>query len=186
MQDDGPMTDTPAQHAHTADPSPWISRFAGFVPPQGPILDLACGGGRHTRLFLDLGHPVTAADIDISGMTDLAGRPGLKLVAVDLESGQPWPFAGQTFAGVVVANYLYRPLLARLVEAVAPGGMLIYETFAIGNEQFGRPRNPDFLLQPGELLAVTAGHLRVLAYEDLIVDRPNPAAVQRIAARREV
>ncbi len=179
------MTDTPDPHVHTADASPWISRFAAFVPPQGQVLDLACGGGRHSRLFLDLGHPVTAADIDISGMADQAGTPGLKLVAVDLESGQPWPFAGQTFAGVVVANYLYRPLLARLVEAVAPGGMLIYETFAIGNEQFGRPRNPDFLLQPGELLAVTAGHLRVLAYEDLIVERPQPAAVQRIAARRE-
>ena len=180
------MTDTPASHAELQRPSPWINRFAGFIAPQGQVLDLACGGGRHARLFLDLGHPVTAADIDISGMADLAGRPGLKLVAVDLEADGPWAFAGQSFDGVVVANYLYRPLLPRLVEAVAPGGMLIYETFALGNERFGRPRNPDFLLQPGELLAVTASHLRVLAYEDLIVDQPHPAAVQRIAARREV
>lgn len=180
------MTPSACDHPHTDAPSSWIARFADQVPTGGRVLDVACGSGRHSRLFLDLGHPVTAIDIDIGAMVALAGQPGLKLVAADLESGSPWALAGQTFAGVVVANYLYRPLLPRLVETVAPGGLLIYETFAMGNEQFGRPRNPDFLLNPGELLAVTASQLRIMAYEDLIVDEPRPAAVQRIAARREM
>jgi SAM-dependent methyltransferase len=181
MQDDNAMTD----HAGMGTPSAWIMRFSALVPAGGRVLDVACGGGRHTRLFLDLGHPVTAVDIDLGGMEPLAGRQGLKLVAADLEGGGPWPFAGETFAAVVVTNYLYRPLLSRMVGAVAPGGLLLYETFARGNEQFGKPRNPDHLLEPGELLAVTAAHLRVLAYEDLIVDEPRPAAIQHIVARRE-
>jgi SAM-dependent methyltransferase len=185
MQDDSAMTELSPTHGPIGEPSPWIARFASLVPVGGRVLDVACGGGRHTRLFLDLGHPVTAVDIDISGLEALAGRPGLRMVAVDLEDGKPWPFIGETFAAVVVANYLYRSLLSRMVEAVEPGGLLLYDTFAVGNEQFGRPRNPDFLLQPGELLAVAATQLRVLAYEDLIVDDPQPAAMQRIAARRE-
>jgi len=185
MQDDSAMTESEPDHSDLQTPSPWIIRFAAMVPAGGRVLDVACGAGRHTRYFLDLGHPVTAVDIDISGMVELAGRPGLKLVVADLESGAPWPFAGETFAAVVVTNYLYRPILARLVEAVGWGGLLLYETFALGNERFGRPRNPDFLLRPGELLAVTAPNLRVIAYEDLIVDEPRPAAIQRIAARRE-
>ena len=185
MQDDATMTETASGHGDLQAPSPWVARFADMAPAGGRVLDVACGGGRHSRLFLDLGHPVTAVDIDISGMEALAGRKGLKLVVADLEAGAPWPFAGETFAAVVVANYLFRPLLPRMVEAVGPGGVLIYETFALGNERFGRPRNPDFLLRPGELLAVAAAHLRVLAYEDLIVEQPKPAAIQRIAARRE-
>ena len=186
MQDDGTMTDSTPDHGKTAEPSPWVVRFAKFVPTGGRVLDVACGGGRHSRFFLDLGHPVTAVDIDIGAMEALAGRPGLKLVVADLETGLPWHFAGERFAAVVVANYLCRPLLSHMVEAVGPGGLLLYETFAVGNEQFGKPSNPDYLLQPGELLAVTAAHLRVLAYEDLIVDKPRPAAIQRIAARRDM
>jgi SAM-dependent methyltransferase len=180
------MTETTPDHGETETPSPWIARFAAYVPAGGRVLDVACGGGRHSRFFLDLGHPVTAVDIDLGAMETLAGRPGLKLVVADLESGLPWHFAGETFAAVVVTNYLYRPLLSHIVAAVEPGGMLIYETFAAGNEAFGRPRNPDFLLRPGELLAVTAAQLHVLAYEDVIVDEPRPAAIQRIAARREM
>ena len=185
MQDDATMTVTAPGHGDLQEPSPWVARFAEMAPAGGRVLDVACGGGRHSRLFLALGHPVTAVDIDISGMEALAGRPGLKLVVADLESGATWPFAGETFAAVVVTNYLFRPLLPRMVEAVGFGGVLIYETFALGNEQFGHPRNPDFLLRPGELLAVAAAHLRVLAYEDIIIEEPRPAAIQRIAARRE-
>lgn len=185
MQGDGTMTEAPPDHGRTGAPSPWIVRFAEFVPAGGRVLDVACGGGRHSRFFLELGHPVTAVDIDLGEMEALAGRPGLKLVVADLEAGLPWHFAGERFAAVVVTNYLYRPLLSHMIEAVAPGGMLLYETFAVGNERFGRPRNPDHLLQPGELLAVAAAELRVLAYEDLIVEEPRPAAIQRIAARRE-
>ena len=126
-----------------------------------------------------------AVDRDLSGLGDLAGQPGLETLEADLEDGRSFPLAGQEFAGVVVTNYLYRPLLPALVEAVAPGGALIYETFARGNERFGRPTNPDHLTKPGELLEMVRGALRVLAYEDLIVERPKPAAVQRICARRE-
>ena len=164
-------------------------RFAGRVPDGGPVLDLACGGGRHTRLFLARGHPVTAIDRDLSGIAELTGAPGgapgLEMLEVDLEDGGPFPLAGRRFAGVVVTNYLYRPLFPALVAAVAPGGVLIYETFARGNERFGRPRNPDHLAKPGELLEAVRGKLRVVAYEDLIEQTPKPAARQRLCAVNE-
>jgi len=161
-------------------PSPWVQRFADLVPEGEPVLDVACGGGRHTRWFLERGHPVTAVDRNVRA---LAPMPRLTVVEADLEDGHPFPFAPASFAGVVVTNYLWRPILAAIVQCVAPGGALIYETFALGNERFGRPSNPDFLLAPGELLdAARAGGLRVVAYEDVVVDSPRPAAVQRIAA----
>ena len=166
-------------------PSPWVLRFAGRVPEAGPVLDLACGRGRHTRLFLARGHPVTAIDRDLSGIADLAGAPGLETLEADLEDGRPFPLAGRRFAGVVVTNYRYPPLFPTLVAAVAPGGVLIYETFARGNEHFGRPRNPDYLAKPGELLEAVRGKLRVVAYEDLIDQTPKPAARQRLCAINE-
>lgn len=164
------------------EPSAWVVRWAGLVPPGGAVLDLACGGGRHTRLFLDRGHPVTAIDIDVSGIADLRGQRKLQVLQVDLEDGRPFPLAGTAFSGVIVTNYLHRPLLADLVAAVAPGGVLLYETFARGQERFGLPTNPDFLLEPGELLEAVRGRLRVVGYEDLVLDQPRPAAVQRICA----
>lgn len=179
---------TASKDASPAPPAPasaWIRRFAPLLPAGGPVLDLACGSGRHLRLLLALGHPVTGLDRDLSGVADLAETPGVSLLRADLEGGGAFPLAGSRFAGVVVANYLHRPLLPALVQAVAPGGLLLYETFARGNERFGRPRNPDFLLRAGELLEAVRGKLRVLAYEDLEVAEPRPAAVQRIAARRE-
>lgn len=169
-----------------AAPSPWVQRFAPLLPAAGRVLDLACGGGRHTRLLLEAGHRVTALDRDLSGLSDLAGTPGLELLEADLEDGPPFPLAGRSFDGLVVTNYLHRPLLPDLVAAVAPGGLLIYETFARGNERFGKPSNPDFLLKPGELLTAVGARLRVLAYEDLIVETPRKAAVQRICARDEL
>ena len=172
-------------HGDVAAASLWIHRLLGLVPEDGPVLDLACGGGRHARLFLARGQAVVALDRDLSGLADLAGQSGLELIQADLEDDSRFPLAGRRFAAVVVVNYLHRPLLPLLVEAVAPGGLLLYETFARGNERFGRPRNPDYLLAPGELLDAVRGRLRVLAYEDLIVERPRPAAVQRICARRE-
>jgi SAM-dependent methyltransferase len=168
---------------HTSAPSEWIARFAGLVPPAGRVLDVAAGSGRHTRFFLDRGHPVTAVDRDTSGLADLKGDPALESVEFDLEVGAAWPFAGRDFEAVVVANYLHRPILPDIVGAVAPGGVLLYETFARGQERFGRPQNPDFLLEPGELLDAVGGRLRVLAYEDLIVENPS-RAVQRVAALR--
>jgi SAM-dependent methyltransferase len=165
--------------------SPWVLRFADRVRAGGRVLDLACGAGRHTRFFLERGCLVVAIDRDVSALADLRGHPHLELVEIDLERRGAHPLAGRQFDAVVVVNYLHRPLLADLVGAVAPGGLLLYETFAAGNERFGRPRNPDFLLEPGELLEAVRGRLRVLAYEDLEVGEPRPAAVQRIAARRE-
>lgn len=149
------------------------------------VLDLACGSGRNSRLFLDLGFEVVAVDRDLAGLGELPHHPSLTAIEADLEDGREFPFRGERFGAVVVANYLYRPILPDVVEAVGPGGILIYETFAKGNERFGPPRNPDFLLDPGELLEGVRGNLRVIAYEDLIVEEPRPTAVQRIAAVRE-
>jgi SAM-dependent methyltransferase len=160
--------------------APWITRFGPRVTPQGAVLDLACGGGRHGRWFMQRGHPVTLVDRDLSGVLDLQSQA--TLIEADLEA-QPWPLDHQTFAAVVVSNYLWRPLLPQIVAAVAPGGWLLYQTFAVGNERFGRPRNPDFLLQPGELLRACAG-LKIIAYEDDEVQSPRPAMIQRIAAHR--
>jgi SAM-dependent methyltransferase len=167
------------------EPSVWITRFGGDVPARGPVLDVACGGGRHTRWFVARGHPVVAVDRDVSGVADLGGDAAVELVEHDLEDGSPWPFAGRVFSAVVVTNYLHRPILADLVAGVADGGWLLYETFAAGNEQYGHPTNPDFLLRPGELLDAVRGELRVVAYEDVVVETPRPAAVQRIAAVRD-
>jgi len=164
-------------------PSSWVARFASLVPPGGPVLDLACGAGRHSRFFLARGHPVTAVDRDTSGVADLRGEAGVEIVEFDLEAGAPFPFRGRAFDAVVATNYLYRPILPDVVSAVAAGGVLLYETFARGHERLGRPRRPEFLLEPGELLEAVRGALRVVAYEDVILDEP-PRAVQRIAAVR--
>lgn len=162
----------------------WIKRFAELISAGGAVLDLACGGGRHSRFLLSRGHRVLAVDRDTTGLGDLAGSPGLEIMTVDLEDGRSWPLGNRRFAGVIVTNYLCRPLLPALVGAVAAGGCLLYETFAQGNERFGRPSNLDFLLRPGELLDAVAGHLQVVAYENLEVAAPRPAMVQRIAAIR--
>ena len=169
-------------HAPTDKPSSWVRRFAPLVP-EGEVLDLACGSGRHARLFARLGHPVLAVDRDPQALAATAG-PGIATLEVDLEAeGAAWPFEAGRFAGIVVTNYLHRPLMADLAASLAPGGVLIYETFALGNEAYGKPSNPAFLLRPGELLEVAAGAgLRVLAYEDGVVQEPKPARVQRLCA----
>lgn len=172
-----------APHASLLPPSPWVERFAACAP-AGVVLDVAAGSGRHTRLFLARGHRVAAIDRDVQAL-HAAACQALEIIAFDLESGAQPPFLGRRFAAVVVTNYLHRPLLPALLDALAPGGMLIYETFALGNERFGKPSNPDFLLRPGELLDAVRGRLRVLAYEDLEIETPRPAMVQRIAARAE-
>lgn len=168
------------------EPSGWVRRFAPLVPPGGTVLDLACGRGRHTRLFLGPRHPVLAVDADTGGVADLLGTPGLEVLRADLETGGPFPLGARRFAGVVVTNYLHRPILGDIVGAVATGGVLLYETFGRDHAAIGgRPRNPDFLLEPGELLEAVRGRLRVIAYEDVVLGTPPEAAVQRIAARRE-
>lgn len=163
--------------------SAWVGRFAGLVPAAGTVLDVAAGGGRHTRFFLQSGYAVVAVDRDVSALSDLRDHLRVQIIEADLEGDGPWPLGERRFAGVVVTNYLHRPLLPILVAAVAEGGCLIYQTFAVGNERFGRPSNPDFLLRPGELLETVRGRLEVVAYEHLEVSDPRPAMVQRIAAR---
>ncbi|MBT4932647.1 MAG: class I SAM-dependent methyltransferase [Rhodospirillaceae bacterium] len=178
----------PPRHLRITDPSPWVVRFAPLIKVGGTALDLACGGGRHTRHLLGLGHKVVALDRSTEALEDLAGNPDCQIINADLEQDapvfqKPGELAGRTFDGVIVVNYLYRPLLASLLEALAPGGVLIYETFARGNERFTRPRNPDHLLKSGELLALTEGALQVVAYEHGIVEKgPLPGVIQRLCA----
>jgi len=163
--------------------SSWVARFAPLVP-AGEVLDLACGTGRHARHFAALGHAVLALDRDADALAQAAGQ-GIATLQCDLEDGvTPWPFAPSRFAGIVVTNYLHRPLLAQLARSLMPGGILIYETFSVGNEEFGRPSNPDFLLGEGELLALARENaLAIVAYEDGVVTNPKPAMVQRLCAR---
>ncbi len=160
-----------------------MARFAPLVPAGAPVLDLACGSGRHSLLFLKRGHPVLAVDRDPSRLGDLAGHPRLEILACNLEDGSIPTIFERRFGGIVVTNYLHRPLFAPIAAALAPGGVLIYETFAKGNERFGKPRNPDFLLERGELLAAFADRLTIVAYEDITVDEPRPAALQRLCAQ---
>lgn len=194
----------PQRHAGQSAPSPWVTRFAPLVP-AGEVLDLACGSGRHARFFAARGHVVLAVDRDAGALAQLAAHAdaGLTTFHHDLENpgggaaggattgtcgnAPSWPFAPGRFSAIVVTNYLHRPLMASMVASLAPGGILLYETFACGNERFGKPSNPDFLLLPGELLQLAAipGHsLRVVAFEDGYVDLPAPAMVQRLCAMR--
>lgn len=163
-------------HAALERPSAWVARWAPEVR-KGPVLDLACGGGRHSRLFRDLGFDVVAADVQDVEI------PGVRFVQANLEDGSPWPFEGMRFGGIVVTNYLHRPLLPKLAESLDEGGVLIYETFMAGNERFGKPSNPAFLLRSGELKEVFKG-MRILAFEEGEVSSPKPAMVQRICVRR--
>ena len=165
---------------HTLEPSAWIVRWEPLLP-AGPVLDVACGGGRHARWFASRAREVDAVDRDAAAIEALKDVPHVRALCADVENAS-WPYAPGRYAAVVVANYLHRPLFAHLLDALAPGGVLLYETFAAGNERYGKPSNPDFLLRPGELLEVVRGKLRVVAYEDLYVERPKPALIQRICA----
>jgi SAM-dependent methyltransferase len=168
-----------------APASAWVRRFASLIRPQGRVLDLAAGGGRHTAMLRELGHPVTAVDRDVSALAAVfADDSGCSVRTLDLENGAPWAL-GRDYDGIVVTNYLHRPLFPSLAAALAPGGILIYETFAIGNERFGKPRNPEFLLRPGELLAAFGTALSVIAFEQGTIEHPRPAVVQRIAATKD-
>jgi len=170
-----------AQHHDFDLPSPWVCRFAPLIRVGGLVLDIACGAGRHARYLAGLAYHVEAVDRDSGALRELANVAGVTTRNADLEHG-PWPYSGHRFDAIVVTNYLHRPLFPRLLEALADDGVLIYETFAAGNERYGRPGNPDFLLKPGELLEFALGRLRVVAYEDLYVEVPKPAMIQRLCA----
>ena len=158
------------------EPSTWVMRWAPLVT-QGPVLDVASGAGRHSRLFAERGLEVIAIDREPQAIA------GVRFVQADLESGGPWPLQGQRFAAIVVTNYLHRPLFPVLQSSLEEGGLLIYETFMVGNERYGRPSNPAFLLQPGELLSAF-GNLTPVAFEQGSVETPKPAMIQRLCARR--
>jgi SAM-dependent methyltransferase len=145
-------------------PSDWVRRFAPQVADGGAVLDLACGSGRHGRLFLSLGHPVLFLDRDLAGVADLTQTAGAELLQADVEAG-PWPLDGRRFAAIVVTNYLWRPLLPLIIATLQPGGLLIYETFQRGNERFGKPSNPDFLLTPHELIRLCLDAFDIRAFE---------------------
>ncbi|CAE6739104.1 class I SAM-dependent methyltransferase [Paraburkholderia aspalathi] len=167
------------------EPSRWVRHWAHLVAPGGAVLDVASGAGRHARFFASLGHPVTALDRDAAALDLMRDDPRITTLAADIE-GAAWPLpADAKFAAIVVTNYLHRPLFPQLLSSLAPGGVLVYETFAQGNERVGKPSNPAFLLAPGELLEVVRGHLRVVAFQDGFLAQPRPAYVQRICAIME-
>ncbi len=178
---------------HDDTPSAWVRRFVPLIRRGGRVLDLAAGSGRHTRLLLDMGFAVTAVDRDIARLRTLAGSRceirAIDLESGDLESGDLETGAAESalgppgggYDGIVVTNYLHRPLFAPIAAALARDGVLIYETFAVGNERFRRPRNPDFLLRSGELMEAFAA-LTIVAFEQGEVSLPQPAVIQRIAA----
>jgi SAM-dependent methyltransferase len=163
-------------HSDPDLPSEWVRRWADLVT-QGPVLDVASGSGRHAILFAERGLEVVAVDREAQSIA------GVRFVQADLEGGGAWPFAGQRFAAIIVTNYLHRPLMPALEGALAEEGVLIYETFMTGNEKFGRPSNPAFLLKPGELLEAFRG-LTPIAFEQGYVERPKPAMIQRLCATR--
>ena len=170
-----------AKHGAAIEASDWVIRFAPLIPARGRVLDLAAGHGRHARHLAGLGYQVDAVDSDHFALAGLRGIAGVTAIMSDVETG-PWPLAGRRFGGVVVTNYLWRALWPALLRSVEPRGVLICETFAIGQAAFGRPTNPDFLLRPGELLEVCR-ELQVVAYEDGVLEAPL-RRVQRIAAVR--
>lgn len=147
------------------------------------MLDLACGGGRHSLYFAALGHPVTAVDIDTARIRAVATEKPIEIIAADLERGD-WPLAERKFDAVVVVNYLHRPHFPLLCGALEDDGVLLFDTFAVGNERHGRPSNPDHLLRPGELLREFGSVLEVVAYEHGEVCEPRPAVRQRLCAIR--
>jgi SAM-dependent methyltransferase len=172
---------TAVDPVHTLAPSGWMRRFACLVPRGARVLDVAAGRGRHARLFAAQGAHVLAVDRDAGALAELDGVAGVTTQVADLE-GAPWPFAGEVFDAIVVANYLHRPLFPRLLAALAPDGALLYETFAAGNERYGRPSHPALLLAPGELADVARDRLTLVAFEQGSVEGERPAVVQRIAA----
>lgn len=183
---DSPKTPPLRRHHRVTKPSPWVLRFAPLVPTEGAVLDVACGNGRHGRIFLKRGNPVVFIDRDVHAVSDLIARSKAEVIETDLEDGGGWPLVGRRFAAVVVSNYLHRPLFPHILDSLVPGGVLVYETFARGNERFCRPRNPDHLLRAGELIRRLDERFHIVAYEHGLVETgPLPGVIQRICAISE-
>ncbi len=176
------MTSLGHTHTHDLQPSLWVCRFAHLIREHGNVIDVACGTGRHAKWLAKLGYRVEAVDRDSTALAELEHIPGIRTRIADLET-PAWPYRDVQFDGVIVTNYLWRPHFDALLSMLSPDGVLIYETFMVGNEKVGRPSNPDFLLQPAELLDRVRGLLTVIAFEQGRIDLPKPAFVQRICAR---
>ena len=177
------MSKNVTSHPHLP-PLDWVVQHVVQIPDSGHVLDVACGGGRHTRYLLGLGYRVTAIDRDTCALSDLVGHPNLHIMEHNLEDGSTWPLVGATFDGIVVSNYLYRPLFEPLSTALSTGGVLIYQTFSDGNAAFGKPSNPDFLLKENELLDVFGLRLETIAFHQGYIGHPRPSIVQRICCRK--
>lgn len=181
-----------ARHLRITEPSPWVARFAPLAPENGEVLDVAAGGGRHSRVFLARGQKVTAIDKNTSGLEALSHQENLTIVTCHMEAEnpvfeEPGPLFNQMFGTIIVVNYLYRPHFKALLRALAPGGLFLYETFALGNETFAKPRNPDHLLKSGELLALVSGQMQIVAYEHGQVDNGDiPGVKQRLCAIKDL
>ena len=160
----------------------WVKKYAARIPSSKLVLDLACGSGKNTRFLLESGYNVVALDRDVSRLADISHNQNLEIYEFDLETGSKFPFYKREFSGIVVTNYLYRPILDDLTTALGFGGVLIYQTFMVGNEAYGRPNNPNFLLKKNELKDVFEKQLDVIAFEEGYVQIPKPAMVQRICA----
>ncbi len=174
--------ETTKKYRRGYEPADWVKRFAHLIP-RGPVLDLACGKGRNGRFLLGPEHDVTFVDRDVSGLWDLEGEKGAVILSRDLEGGAPWPFEREAFAGILVVNYLHRPLFPHLIASLKPRGLLIHSTFARGNEKYGRPRNPDFLLEKDELMEVYGAAMEVIEFTQG-TRRDPPRVVQSICARK--
>jgi SAM-dependent methyltransferase len=181
MSDSKGMKTPTLVHSQALEPSAWVRRFAGTIAPAGHVLDYACGSGRHARWLARVGFDVEAVDRDPEALGRLAGEGRVSTRLADLEDG-PWPYAEATFDAVVVTNYLFRPRFDAMLACLRPGGVLIYETFMLGHERYGRPSNPAFLLRPGELLQRLAENFTIVAFEQGVVHSPRDAVIQRVCA----
>lgn len=174
-----------AEKIPPANPSPWIVRFAPLIPAGGEVLDLACGYGRHARYLAQLGYRIEAVDRDAEALATLVGVANVTTRCADLEGG-PWPYYSRVFDGIVVSRYLWRPLFPQIFNALAEGGVLIYETFMEGQQLYGKPENPAHLLRPGELLELVGKRFTVIAFEqgEITAADGGTQVIQRICVRR--
>ena len=166
-------------------PSQWIVRFASLIKSQGVVLDLACGSGRHAKWLAQQGYQVHALDRDAIATANMQSIDGISITTLDLETTEP-PTFEHSYDGIIVSRYLHRPLMTTLATILKPGGILIYETFMRGNERFGQPSNPNFLLMPDELLNTYSPLLKVIDFEQGEISEPKPAMLQRICAQKHI